>query len=125
VVDDEPGVARPLGELLSDEFIVRSTSSPKEAFASVLTGAWYDVILSDVTMPEMTGVDLHGRVYAVSPVLASRFVFMTAGVDSARLQAALDALPNLVLDKPVDIEDLRELIRRRVLVHPPQQRQLE
>ena len=123
LVDDEPGIAQPLAELLSSEFIVCATTRPREALASVLTGAWYDVILCDVMMPEVTGVDLHGHVHAVNPMLASRFVFMTGGVGNPRLRAALDALPNLVLPKPVDVEDLRELIRRRVLVHAPGQAQ--
>ena len=119
IVDDEPGIARPLCELLSDEFAVRTTSSPREAFASILSGAWYDVILCDVMMPEMTGVDFHERLHAVNPPLAARIVFMTGGVDDEHLQAVLDSLPNLVLEKPVDMEDLRELIRRRLQLNPP------
>lgn len=122
IVDDEPGIAQALCELLSDEFAVRATSSPGEAFASVLLGAWYDVILCDVMMPEMTGIDFRERLHAVDPLLAARIVFMTGGVGDEHLQAALDSLPNLVLEKPVDVEDLRELIRRRLQVDPPRRR---
>jgi CheY-like chemotaxis protein len=122
VVDDEPRIAEPLRELLSDEFVVRSTSSPREAFASVLRGAWYDVILCDVMMPEMTGIDLHERLQVVHPQLAARMVFMTGGVGDDHVQAVLDSLPHLVLHKPLDVADLREFIRRRVLVDPPRQR---
>lgn len=119
VVDDDARIAESLCELLSDEFVVRATSNPEDALASVLLGAWYDVILSDVMMPGMTGIDLYQRLHAVRPAQAARIVFMTGGVGDDRLRAALDGLPNLLLDKPVDVADLRELVRRRALVDPP------
>ncbi|HEY8091121.1 MAG TPA: response regulator [Polyangiaceae bacterium] len=122
IIDDDPRIAHPLGELLSDEFAVRATSSPREAFASILLGAWYDVILCDVMMPEMTGIDFHEDLQALHPLLAARIVFMTGGVGDEHLQDVLDSMPNLVLEKPVDVEDLRELIRRRLQVDPPRRR---
>jgi CheY-like chemotaxis protein len=118
VVVDDPRVARSLGELLADEFVVQTTTRPEDALASLLRGVWYDVILSDVMMPGMTGIDLYERLREVHPTRAARMVFMTGGVDDDRVRAVLDGLPNLVLDKPVDVADLRELVRRRTFVEP-------
>ncbi len=116
IVDDDVHITQALGELLSDEFAVRTTSSPLEALQWLVSGVWYDVILSDVMMPGMTGVELHAQIDAVRPELSARMVFMTGGVADQRTRDRLDALPNLVLEKPVDVGDLRELIRRRVAV---------
>jgi DNA-binding NtrC family response regulator len=118
LVDDELGIVRSLQMLLSDEFHVVATSSPGQAWAWLTRGQWYDVILCDVVMPAMNGVELHERVHAVHPELAARFVFVTGGVRDALTQRRLEALPNLVLEKPMDFGALRELIRRRVYVAP-------
>jgi len=119
VVDDDARAAQSLCRALSDEFVAQATSSPDDALASLLLETtWYDVILCDVMTPGTTGIDLHRRLHDVRPTQAVRVVFMTGGVSDPRLRAALDGLPNLVLDKPVDVADLRELIRRRVLGSP-------
>lgn len=123
IVDDDVRVAKALCDLLSDEFAVRATSRPLEAIQWILSGAWYDFILSDVTMPGMTGVELHEQINAVRPELSARMVFMTGGVADERTRDRLDALPNLVLQKPLDLGALRELIRRRVAVEPARTQQ--
>ncbi|HEY8089066.1 MAG TPA: response regulator [Polyangiaceae bacterium] len=119
IVDDQPGLAAALRALLSDEFDVQCTPRSLEAFVWLSGGEWYDVILCDVMMPAMTGVELRERVHALHPDVAARIVFMTGGVSGAHIRTALDAVPNLVLEKPVELEPLRELIRRRARVAPP------
>ena len=131
VVDDDARIAQSLFRLLSDEFLVRATSNPREALASLLSGASYDVILCDVMMPGLTGLDLYERLKGghrnvgvclqayLRRTQAARMVFMTGGVGDDHVRAVLDGLPNLLLDKPLDVADLRELVRRRALVDPP------
>jgi len=114
VVDDELGITRLLERALSSEFLETATNSPLDALASVTSGARYDVIVSDVMMPKMTGVELHDRIQAVDAGLSARMVFMTGGVPDERLADRLAALPNTVLAKPLDVGGLRELLRRRV-----------
>jgi CheY-like chemotaxis protein len=114
VIDGDPGAAKSLRLALSDEFAVTATTQPAEALASLATGDWYDVILCEVMMRTMNGVELHDRVQARRPEQAARIVFVTGSAPWDYLRRLLDALPNVVLEKPIDITGVRELIRRRV-----------
>jgi CheY-like chemotaxis protein len=116
VIDDEVRVAAALSRMLSDEFDVRSTTRPAEALQWLTGGDWYDVILCDVMMPNMTGVELHQRLQATHPDLAARIVFVSGGSLSEPIRSYLDSTPNTVLSKPFDLASLRELIRRRARV---------
>jgi CheY-like chemotaxis protein len=57
VVDDDALVLDSLRRVLSDEFEVTTTIRPEEAIEWILAGASYDVILCDVMMPVLNGVD--------------------------------------------------------------------
>jgi DNA-binding NtrC family response regulator len=111
VIDDEELLAQMLHRVLSEEFDVTTTSEPAQALDWLASGDWFDVILCDVMMPSMNGVELRNRVDMVRPDLAARIVFMTAG--SPWAYRLLETVPNTVIEKPVELEVLRELIRRR------------
>src|SRR5690606_40372251 len=52
VVDDEPQVLVALTDLLSDEFVVQTTSSPERALEMARTEGGISVVISDQRMPE-------------------------------------------------------------------------
>jgi CheY-like chemotaxis protein len=114
VVDDEPLVAESLRLVLSDEFLVSATTYPEQALAQIESGESFDVLLCDVMMPLMNGVELRNRIDAISPDQAARIVFVTGGIVRPDVRALLEGVPNAWLEKPIDLEGLRELIRRRV-----------
>ena len=118
IVDDELKLAESLRRILADEFEVTATSAPTMALAWLTSGDWYDVILCDVMMPGMNGVELRAQVEREVPELAARFVFMTGGILFPEVQELLDHAPSIVLAKPFDYGALKELIRRRVLGQP-------
>jgi CheY-like chemotaxis protein len=118
IIDDEAALGEMLRRFFSDEFDVTVTTRPSDAVKWLSSDRWYDVVLCDVMMPGMTGLEVYERVREVRPDLADRIVFMTGGIVQAELQAALDRLPNLVLQKPFDLASLRELIGRRVRIEP-------
>ncbi len=122
VVDDEPLIGRSLQLVLSDEFEVTATADAAEAVGWLTSGDWYDVILCDVMMPLMNGIELRDRVHAHNPELAARIVFVTGGILRPDVHALLDGVPNAVLAKPFDFPSLRELIRRRTRSTPPPRR---
>ena len=111
IVDDEEFLAQMLRRILCEEFDVTTTSDPAQALDWLASGDWYDVILSDVMMPAMNGVEFRNRVDLVRPDLAARIVFMTGG--SPQAYRLVETVPNTVIEKPVELEVLRELIRRR------------
>lgn len=121
IVDDEVLIAESLRRILADEFEVTATSAPTTALAWLTAGNWYDVILSDVMMPGMTGVELRARVERAAPELAARFVFMTGGIVLPHVQTLLQGVPNVVLAKPFDYGALRDLIRRMMPGAPARQ----
>ena len=114
VVDDEPLVAESLRLVLSDEFSVTALTAPEHALSGIVAGESFDVILCDVMMPRMNGVELRDRIDAVSPDQAARIVFITGGIIRPDVRALLERVPNAWLEKPLDIEGLRALIRRRM-----------
>jgi CheY-like chemotaxis protein len=114
IVDDERLVARALQLALSSEFDVDITTSAQEALSWLTAGQAYETILCDVMMPGMTGVELRDRIASFSPEQAARIVFITGGLLLPHVQQWLDHVPNTCLEKPLDLDGLRELIRRRV-----------
>jgi CheY-like chemotaxis protein len=114
VVDDELFVVQALLLVLAREFEVTGTTRPEQALEWLTKGESYDVILCDVMMPGVGGVALRDRIAAVCPEQAARVVFLTGGLLLPEVRSALDGVPNVVLEKPIDLEGLRELIRRRV-----------
>lgn len=110
VVDDEVPLALIMQRLLAREFDVTSTASPVEALTWLTGGASFDVILCDMTMPGLDGTELRDRLRAVRPELVERIVFLTGNATKSQVS---EAEPNPVLEKPVDVVALRELIRAR------------
>jgi CheY-like chemotaxis protein len=114
VVDDEAMVAKSLQLVLAKEFDVSRTTEPERALEWLSSGQLFDVILCDVMMPRMNGVELRNRVEQFSVDQAARIVFITGGLLLPQVRQLLDSVPNTCLEKPLDLEGLRELIRRRV-----------
>ncbi|MGA7121525.1 MAG: response regulator [Polyangiaceae bacterium] len=114
VIDDEKLVAESFRRILADEFTVTAITEPDEAIAHIVSGESFDVILCDVMMPSMNGVELRNRIEGHAPDQAARIVFITGGIVKPEVRALLERVPNAWLEKPIDIEGLRDLIRRRV-----------
>jgi CheY-like chemotaxis protein len=114
VVDDEFLVAKALRLVLAAEFDVVVATKAEDVLARLESGESFDVILCDVMMPGMNGVEMRDRVDALSPEQAARIVFLTGGLPLPHVRALIDRVPNTCLEKPLDPEGLREFIRRRV-----------
>jgi CheY-like chemotaxis protein len=115
VVDDEPLVGSVIQRLLSPPHEVIAISRAQEALSLVGAGARFDVILCDLVMPEMTGMELHGRLLASNPAQAKRMVFMTAGAFTQGTRAFVEKERGFrVVAKPLDHEELDAIIREAV-----------
>jgi two-component system NtrC family sensor kinase len=110
IIDDEPQVAAALKRLLRrhEVTIACSGSEAKEH----LTKSTFDVIVSDVMMPEPSGIDLYMELSAQGSPMTSRFIFVTGGVQGAKAQRFLLSIGNPRLDKPVDALELEHAIAR-------------
>jgi PAS domain S-box-containing protein len=113
VVDDETAIGRTLAIALSDTFDVSTVASGREALALLATGRPFDVVLCDLMMPDVSGMDVYERVAVERPDLAPAFVFVTGGAFTARARAFVDTVGLPVLEKPFDLGKLPELLRER------------
>ncbi len=116
VVDDEPLILVSLQRFLRRDHDVTVTEDGREVVERVERGERFDVILCDLMMPQMTGMDLHDQLARIAPEQADRMVFMSGGAFTPRAQAFLDQVPNMRFEKPLDMATIRELVRG--LVHP-------
>jgi two-component system, NtrC family, sensor kinase len=112
VVDDEPLVGRLVVRALGRAHRVMAVTSGHDALAHLAAGERFDLVLCDLTMPEMSGMDLYDRIKALDEAQAARVVFLTGGAVSARAQEFMDRHP--VLEKPFDLRDLEALVKARV-----------
>jgi PAS domain S-box-containing protein len=113
VVDDEPTIGSSIRRILHDHEVTQ-TLSATEALELLTGDRRYDVVLCDLMMPMMTGMDLYERLARDLPRVAERIVFMSGGVTEARTQKFLDEVPNERLEKPFSMQNLRSLVRRMV-----------
>ncbi len=112
IVDDERNILTALTMLL-DDHEVKTTSSGREALTALQTGA-FDLVLCDIMMPDMTGMDIFEEARATSPDLARKFVFMTGGTFTERAHRFLDTVQNPVLKKPFTEEELFEVLEASI-----------
>ncbi len=110
VVDDEPRMGRALQRLLAADHDVTTVASAEEALDLLSGGTRFDMVLCDLMMPGMSGMELHARMESAAPEVAARMVFMTGGAYTAGAQRFLDQVPNRRLEKPFRPETLEALI---------------
>lgn len=120
VIDDDPMLARVIAELLLDAHEVEVATGGKEAIDRILSGGRYDVIFCDVSMPGIHGLDVHAEVARARPDQAARFVFMSGGVSDPVLRSRLEALPNLLVEKPCAGHRIQEIVTERVRARRPE-----
>ena len=114
VVDDDEGMAETLRRLLERRFDVAMTTRSTQALDWITQGNRFDVILCDLLMPELSGMDLHNRLESLVPEQARRMIFLTGGAYTVRAREFLDGVANPHLEKPFDFARLALLINARL-----------
>jgi PAS domain S-box-containing protein len=109
IVDDEPMVARALARILAMHDVTVLNSGP-EALERLQTEPAYDVVLCDLMMPEMTGMELHERLCQAGTTPCDRLVFITGGAFTPQARAFLARVPNPRVEKPFEPAALRALV---------------
>jgi PAS domain S-box-containing protein len=112
VVDDERLVGEAIARALAEENDVEVVTEARQALARIAKGDPFDLILCDLMMPVMTGMDLYAEIVRVAPKLVGRLVFMTGGAFTPRARAFLESVNNPCLEKPLDTSKLRSIIAR-------------
>jgi CheY-like chemotaxis protein len=115
IVDDEPLLVASLSRLLRLEHDVSSVSDGVDALTLLGGDAGFDLILCDLRMPGMSGMELYKRVRVSNPSLASRMVFFTGAMLPSDVRSFVGEDVGIeLLEKPFEPKVLRALVRRFV-----------
>ena len=110
-VDDEPEILETLRRTLRNEsYRVLTTTSPDEALG-LIEREDVDVLVADIDMPGMTGLELVARVRRVRPEVVRMLLTGDASVDSA-MSAINEGEVHRYLTKPWQKQHLRDTIRQ-------------
>src|SRR5262245_61193144 len=110
VVDDDPGSSGLLREVLREEgYDVRLASSGAEALR-LCEEQRFDLVVSDVRMPDIDGLEVLRRLKAIAPDLTIILVSAFGTVETA-VAALQEGAFDYVL-KPFNLEEVRSCVRR-------------
>ena len=109
VVDDEPVVARAMRRMLADHDVT-ITLDAHHALECLEQPPMFDVVICDLMMPDVSGVDLYVQACERWPEVKNRFLFMTGGAVTHKAQELLQQADVRCLHKPVHPEELQAMI---------------
>lgn len=118
LIDDERLILTMLQRVLSADYEVTSCSRAAEGLERIRRGERFDLILCDVMMPDMNGMEFHAHLLKEAESQAMRTLFVTGGAFDPETQAFLERVGNARIEKPFDVETLRTLVRERLLGFP-------
>ncbi|KFE63996.1 ATP-binding protein [Hyalangium minutum] len=114
VVDDDPFVGNSVRRLLEREYDITVTSSAREALEHLRQGVTFDLILCDLMMPEMTGMDFYAELQRQYPSQAEGVLFFTGGAFTEATRDFIARQEGRVLPKPIEAHHLLEQLRLRM-----------
>ena len=109
LIDDEVMMTKAVQRMARGHLFVIENDS-QAALKHLLDGNQYDLILCDLMMPAMTGMELYRRCVEEKPELRDRFVFVTGGAVTPEAQAFVDLPEIRVFTKPMPKATLLEVI---------------
>ena len=110
VVDDEPHILHYMRATLAAwGHDVEVATDGEDALARALPGR-YDLIITDVRMPRLSGRELYERLAREAPAVAARVVFATGDTVRDDTQAFLERCGRPFLHKPFKLAELRNVL---------------
>ncbi len=119
VIDDEPLIGSLIARVLGGGYDVVTVAQAQAGLNLLAAPDDFDLVLCDLMMPGLTGMDVHAALAAQhSPHVAS-MVFLTGGAFVGQAGQFLARVPNPCLEKPFLAEELRSAVRDALQVRPP------
>jgi CheY-like chemotaxis protein len=109
IVDDDRPVAAAVALELGDHDVVVAESG-REALEILRRDKDFDVILCDLMMPEVSGMDVYEALRFIDPALLGRVVLMTGGAFTTRAGEFLSSVNAPILDKPFEPGQLHTIV---------------
>ena len=118
IVDDEPGIVEVLKSALGEDgYTIETAATGDEALQRIASNR-YDLIISDLCMPNTDGEALYRAVGDCYPELAGRIIFVTGDTVSTETRSFFESTCSRYVAKPFKIEEIKEVIRQ-TLEAPP------
>jgi len=115
IIDDEPSIRLALRRFFTKRgWLVDEAGDGAAALRGLLAAdaPEYTVVVSDLKMPGLSGIDLHDRLMAERPAVVTRMIFSTGDVASAEARDFIDRVRAPVLQKPFELATLDDTIRQ-------------
>jgi signal transduction histidine kinase len=116
IVDDEDGIRRPMARFLKRRGAEVDEAGDGQEGLARLAGPRPDVILADLRMPRMGGVEFYARLEDGQPDLAARVLFLSGDISQLAEPGNTPVARERVLVKPVELAELErrilEFVRR-------------
>jgi CheY-like chemotaxis protein len=106
LVDDEPSIRAVYPEVLGLDYDVTVAANGREGLAILAQRTDFDVIVCDLSMPDMDGPEFYEALRVRAPQLLARVLFCSGGLIPPRLREFAASVPNEFLDKPIALEAL-------------------
>ncbi|MGH9792462.1 MAG: response regulator [Candidatus Acidiferrales bacterium] len=114
VIDDDPSIMAILKKALSQEDLAFDCADSARKAVEMLARDDYDLILSDIRMPDFDGKQLFVFLSQHQPHYQGRVVFLTGDTGNPETMAFLEESQCSYLSKPLDLQALSKLLRRRL-----------
>jgi signal transduction histidine kinase/CheY-like chemotaxis protein len=111
VVDDEERLATVVVEALRSEGYQADAACSGAQALGLLQRERYDLVITDLKMPGMSGPQLREEILRLAPGLAGRILFSTGDVANASTRRFLEETGSACLTKPFRLADLRRAVR--------------
>jgi len=112
IVDDEPDILKFLSHLLAAEGHQVETAGNSSDALEMIKSRRYSLILSDIKLPDMSGIELYQHIKKITPSLTKRVVFITGDVTGSDTRKFLTENKAHYVTKPFDIKQLKEELNR-------------
>ena len=109
LLDDDPSVLKGLGRLFASADLQAATFSDPEEFLRYVRTHRPAVVLIDVHMPQMNGLEVQSQLRRISP--STRVIIFTGKDDPLVRSTAMNAGASAFLTKPFDDEALLTAVR--------------
>jgi CheY-like chemotaxis protein len=111
IIDDQPLVATAVQRALDSDHESTALTDAREALELIRRGSRYDLILCDLLMPGMGGIEFYQALLELAPDQARRTALISGGAFTIQAVRSLAAVPAAQLNKPFEPEALRARVR--------------
>lgn len=120
VIDDEELLGQTIQLGLEDSMQVELETSGQGGLSRILSddAQAIDLVLCDLSLPDLSGIEIYRRIEKEHPQLLERFVVMTGGAVTMEARTFLDAYQGPLLNKPFTLSQVEKLVESLLQPQP-------